>query len=102
MLLKKDGYGNAVQGIGELGTTRSVAISTVSTVSTTAFGSDTIRLCATQDCFFTIGDAPITAVAGNHYLPVGAIEYVNTGGGTNKKIATIGSATGTLYISEVK
>jgi len=101
MELKKDGYGNPVQGIGELGTTHSVAISTVATSNTTAFTSDTIRICGNLDCFFTVGTSPVTATASTHYLPVGAIEYVNTGG-TGKKLSCIGSASGTLYISEVR
>lgn len=101
MQLKRDVYGNPIQGIGELGTTHSVAISTASTVSTTAFDGDTIRICGTADCFFTVGTTPLTATTNHHYLPAGMIEYVNTGG-PGKKIATIGSASGTLYVSEVK
>lgn len=101
MQLKRDVYGIPVQGVGELGVTHSVAISTVSTTSTTAFDGDTIRICGTVDCFFTVGATPITATADHHYLPAGAIEYVNTGG-PGKKIATIGSTSGTLYVSEVK
>jgi hypothetical protein len=97
--LPRDANGQRVQGVAKLGTVHNVAISTVSAKNTTAFKSDTIRVCATTNCWWTAGNAPITATAGHHFLPGGVIEYYWLDGATN--LATIGGGAGTMYIDEV-
>lgn len=85
-----------------LGTTQVVAIGASSAVTTNAFGADTrlIRLAATGDCHFAIGDAP-TATTSHPILPAGTVDYFIVD--PSDKVAAIqaDASTGSLSVTEV-
>lgn len=79
-----------------------------SSVRSTAFSDSTrvISLYSTSDCKFEIGDSDVTAnLASSHFLPSGvyidvSLGFENIASQNYKYVSVIGSAGGTLYISE--
>ena len=74
---------------------------TASSAASSAFQEDThtIRIVATETCFYRVGDSP-TATTGDSRLPQNVVEYLRVNGG--EKIAAIReSSSGNLNVTEM-
>jgi hypothetical protein len=99
MLLRRDIDGMKIQGVGYMGTTHVVNITTEASRNGQAFTTDVIRVVGNQDMWIKAGDGTVAATASNVFIPAGVVEYINVG--TNTHLGVHGTVAGYAYITEV-
>jgi|SRR5215475_1910389 len=84
------------------GASQNVAIGAASAAST-ALSAETfqIRIAATGNCHFRVGDGAPTALATDSYLPSGVVEYITVTPGQKIAVIQDGAATGNLSVTEM-
>ena len=98
--LHQDAKGYPIQGALRPDVAQSVSVTGTTARNGTDFTRKIIRIYATEDTFYKLGDSSVTATTSDHFLPKEVVDYISVD--TNVRIAAIRSTTsGTLYISEL-